>query len=117
VPRYEGDRGGLYFEIERDGCVVRICKGRGEKSRRSETTYASEDDARYFYVKKLAFATSGMRPAGKAREFAKALKPLVKEIGEMEKEIVGNAALDEAYKNQKPQLHIYLSTITSKAGA
>ena len=64
VARYEGD--GAFFEIERDGCVVRVCTGRGDKQRRSETTHDSEDDARYFFMKKLAAASWGMRPAGRS---------------------------------------------------
>ena len=68
VARYEGD--GAFFEIERDGCVVRTCTGRGDKLRRSETTHDSEDDARYGYVKKLAAASWGMRPAGRSQVLA-----------------------------------------------
>ena len=67
MPRYEANRGSWFFEIERDGCVVRTCKGDREKSRRKETTYATEDDARLKYARTLKHNTWDLQAVGRSR--------------------------------------------------
>jgi hypothetical protein len=87
VPRYEASRGSWFFEIERDGLVVRTCKGGTEKQRRSERTYVDDDTARYEYQRTLRKSTWGLRLAGKSQVLD------VKEVAEP----VGSAVLVDEY--------------------
>jgi hypothetical protein len=67
VPRYEAGRGSWFFEIERDGLVVRTCKGDATKHRRSERTYIDDDTARYEYQRTLRRSTWDLRLAGRSQ--------------------------------------------------
>ena len=77
MARYEADRGSRFFEIERDGCVVRTCKGERDKFRRKEKEYATEDDARFWAAKTTLASTWGMKLVGPSRVLAaKAEEPV-----------------------------------------
>lgn len=67
MPRYEAIRGSWFFEIEREGTVVRTCKGDGEKLRRSERTYADEDSARFEYARTLRKQIWNLKAAGPSK--------------------------------------------------
>ncbi|MDQ3337532.1 MAG: hypothetical protein M4D80_20405 [Myxococcota bacterium] len=77
MARYEAVRGSGFFEIERDGCVVRTCKGERDKFRRKEKEYATEDDARYWAARAVTINTWGMKVVGPSRILAaKAEEPV-----------------------------------------
>ncbi|MGE0549141.1 MAG: hypothetical protein AB7O24_18645 [Kofleriaceae bacterium] len=67
MPRYEADRSGWYFEIERDGVVVRTCRGNPEKFRRKEKQYLTEDDARYWFARTAQKHAQYMKLVGPSR--------------------------------------------------
>jgi hypothetical protein len=67
VPRYEADRGGWFFEIERDGAIVRTCKGDGNKFRRKQKEYPNEDTARYWFGKTTQKNTWGLKLVGRSQ--------------------------------------------------
>ncbi|MGE3542826.1 MAG: hypothetical protein AB7L28_02810, partial [Kofleriaceae bacterium] len=67
VPRYEADRGGWFFEIERDGAIVRTCRGNADKVRRSEKEYPAEDDARFWAARTTQRSTWNMKMVGPSR--------------------------------------------------
>lgn len=60
MPRFESKwaKGG-FFEIERDGNVVRTATGNEGRTRRKEDTHETEDEARYAYAKKVQSQRAG----------------------------------------------------------
>jgi len=76
MPRFEPRVGNWYFEIERDGRVVRTCAGSAERKRIREKTHDTEDDARYAYGRAIANQRlAGYAPAGPSRQLAAPSEP------------------------------------------